>query len=118
MLTVITGRSQREEASAETKTFDLVRWIRARRLQWVGHILRMRDDRLVKDAVRLMYNSTQEGDLLMDVPATDTWRELCKRAENRDSWSQRVWGIRSPRVFKVSGKQFVQAVDVKFTISS
>ena len=32
MISIITGRTNREEAS-EGKTFDLVKWIRARRLQ-------------------------------------------------------------------------------------
>ena len=54
----------------------------------------------------------------MDAPATSSWDELCKRAESRDAWRQRVRGIRSPRIFKISGKQTVQAEDVKFTISS
>ena len=118
MVAVITGKSQHDEASKETRTFDLVSWIRARRLQWLGHILRMDDDRLVKKAVELMYTKPQKGDLLMDAPATSSWDELCKRAESRDAWRQRVRGIRSPRIFKISGKQTVQAEDVKFTISS
>ena len=41
MLSHITGRSRREEAKASTTTFNLLKWIRARRLKWVGHILRM-----------------------------------------------------------------------------
>ena len=78
----------------------------------------MDENRLVKKAVKLMYTKPQKGDLLMDVPATSSWDELCKRAESRDAWRQRVRGIRSPRIFKISGKQTVQAEDVTFTISS
>ena len=121
MMSIITGRSQHEEASADTKTFDLVRWIRARRLQWLGHILRMDNGRLVKDAVRLMYNSPQDGDsgdLLMDAPTTDTWDELCKRAAHRDAWRHRVRDIRSPIPVSISSKETVSAMDMTFTISS
>ena len=50
MVARITGRSAREEASRRTRTFDVVTWIRARRLQWVGHILRMDPTRLVHQA--------------------------------------------------------------------
>ena len=39
MLSVITGKTQREEASETTCSFNLVRAVRARRLQWLGHIL-------------------------------------------------------------------------------
>ena len=39
LITRITGKSIREEASRRTRTFDVVAWIRSRRLQWVGHIL-------------------------------------------------------------------------------
>ena len=46
MVSIITGRHVREEAS-EGKTFDLIKWIRARKLQWLGHILRMGKGRKV-----------------------------------------------------------------------
>ena len=42
MMSVITGEEVRKEAG-KGKTFDLVRWVRARRLQWMGHILRLED---------------------------------------------------------------------------
>ena len=32
MVSTITGKSPHEEASKDTRTFDLLRWIRARRL--------------------------------------------------------------------------------------
>ena len=41
MVSVITVRTVREEEASEGKTFDLVQWIRVRKLQWIGHILRM-----------------------------------------------------------------------------
>ena len=86
MLAHITGRTRREEASETTSTFNLVKWIRARRHQWLGHILRMDDRRMLKTAVRYIYNNRQDGDLLMDAPVTDSWEELMALPENRTGW--------------------------------
>ena len=38
-LSRITGRSRHVEASARTRTYDLIRDIRKRRYEWLGHIL-------------------------------------------------------------------------------
>ena len=54
-LSHITGLSAHEEASARTRTHDLVGAIRRRRYRWLGHILRMPNNRLVKEAVKVQY---------------------------------------------------------------
>ena len=95
MLARITGKSQHDEAKKATTTFDIVRNIRARRLQWLGHILRMEDHRLVKKAVYHIYMHQQEGDLCMDAPVTDTWSELLDMAKDRDTWRYRVKVLRT-----------------------
>ena len=56
MVSIITGRSIREEAT-EGRTFDLLKWIRARKLQWLGHILRMGTERKVKQAIFIMFKA-------------------------------------------------------------
>ena len=66
--------------TSKWRTFDLVTWIRDRRLQWVGHILRLGKEHKLKQAVFEIYKAPSEGDLLMDVPKVVTWRELCERA--------------------------------------
>ena len=83
MVSVITGNTIHEEASND-KTFDLLMWIRARRLQWLGHILRLGTDRAIKHAAFAMYKDPQEGDLLMDAPKSSSWKELCTYAVNRE----------------------------------
>ena len=50
MVSKITGRDIRDEVT-DGKSFDLVKWIRVRKLQWLGHILRMGTDRKIKQAV-------------------------------------------------------------------
>ena len=97
MLHRITGKSIKEEASQATRTFDLVSWIRARRAQWLGHILRMDESRMVHKAVKLIHASRTPGDLLMDAPDY-TWEELKQLAANRDSWRSIVNAIKGPRV--------------------
>ena len=76
MVSKITGRTIREEVTVG-KTFDLIRWIRARKLQWLGHILRMGEEHKSNRAIFVMFKSPQPGDMLMDAPQTDSWRELC-----------------------------------------
>ena len=90
MVDRITGKSPHEEASADTRTFDVVRAIRARRLKWVGHILRMTEDRMVQQALRYIADNRREGDLLSDTPPSFSWPELQSLAANRDAWRSMV----------------------------
>ena len=85
MLSHITGRSKHEEASADT-TFAIIPWIRAHRLKWVGHILRLPDSRLISKTLRHIYDNPQHGDILMDIPQATGWKQLQKIAEDRDAW--------------------------------
>ena len=86
MLSHITGRTRHEEASSATTTFNLLWWIRARRKKWLGHILRMKDDRMIKQAVRHIHEYRRAGDLLMDVDDDISWPDLQKKAADRDQW--------------------------------
>ena len=95
----ITHRTPHEEASAKTQTFDIVLWIRARRLQWVGHIIRIEPVRMVQQALRHIAENREEGDLLMDIPPSATWSELQALAADRDGWRRRVHSLRyGPKV--------------------
>ena len=75
-----------------------MKWIRARRLQWLGHILRLGPERLIKQAVFEMYKNRQDGDLMMDAPETRSWRQLTNYAADRDYWRTRVRRMKQPRV--------------------
>ena len=99
MMARITGKTIKEEASKATRTFDVVRWIRARRLQWIGHVLRAElrrrkecpdaQPRLIYKAMEFMHSHRKEGDLLIDVPDHQDWDDLCKQSEDKtrfDAW--------------------------------
>ena len=55
-----------------------------------SHIMRMGRERMLKQEIFEMYKAPLEGDMLMDAPATDSWRELGNYAWDRDYWRARV----------------------------
>ena len=118
MLSIITGNTIKEEASPKTQTFDLVKWVRARRLQWLGHILRMGTERMIKQAIYEIFMARQDGDMLMDAPKTDSWRELCTFACDRDYWSTRVRAMKQPRVAITMGPHIEPGKTISFTVNS
>ena len=84
----ITGRSYREEAT--TPSYDLLTAVRTRRHQWLGHILRMPANRLVRRAVLALGQRAgppyQPGSILMDAPFP--LDELVLRAADRRGWAR------------------------------
>ena len=109
MLSHITGNNRHYEASPDTTTFNLLLWIRARRLRWLGHIIRLPDKRwkktpngkelvhevrLVKQAIKHTHACRQQGDMLMDIDWNISWEALEKMAQDRDTWKLRVIGLK------------------------
>ena len=118
MVSIITGKSPHVEASKDTRTFDLLRWIRARRLQWLGHILRMGKERKLKQAVYVLYKSPKTGDLLMDAPKTKSWSELMQYAAEKEYWKARVRAMRQRPVVSVNiGTHVEEGSWAPFTVS-
>ena len=54
-LSRITGKTAHQEASERTQTFNIIKSLRRRLFKWLGHILRMDEDRLVLKAVKVQY---------------------------------------------------------------
>ena len=83
-LSIIIGKSIREERVHPS--VDLVLLLRVRRLRWLGHILRMDSDRMLKQALLSLQQPYPEGSLLMDAPPHESWDDLMRMAgcENRD----------------------------------
>ena len=94
-------------------------WIRARRLQWLGHILRTMDtERSLKRAAFVMFKHPREGDLLMDAPDKKSWRGLVTWAMDREKWRARVRRMRQPRIRIEMGAHKEEGRVVSFTVSS
>ena len=87
-LVLITGRSWREETVAPS--FDLVRHLRSRRLRWLGHILRMKEGRLLRKVVCAVRQPYYEGSIFMDTPRHSSMDRLVKLASSRKSWNNMV----------------------------
>ena len=47
-----------------------------------------------------MFKDRQEGDMLMDAPKTNSWRELCAFAfvDDKERWRTMVRSLKQPRV--------------------
>ena len=119
MLNVISGKTPHEEASKDTRTFDLLRWIRAMRLQWLGHIMRMGRNRKLDQTVFEMFSAPKPGDLLMDAPKVKSWRELGAYAWDKEYWKSRVRSMRHQPVVRVDIGKHVEASSwAPFTVSS
>ena len=48
LLSRFTGKDAHQEASTKTRSYDLVKAIKQRRMKWLGHLLRLQGERLVK----------------------------------------------------------------------
>ena len=119
MVATITGKSPHDKAKEGTRSFDLVRAIRARRLAWLGHILRMPQTRMLAQAVEHMYNNRSEGDILTDAPETQSWGELRSWAQDRKKWRVRVHSVRLGSRTTVSLQAlFVPEQEFTFTVST
>ena len=118
MVCVITGRTAHQEASAKWRTFNLVRWVRARRLQWLGHILRLDRTRQIKHAAYEMFTAPLPGDLLMDAPTCGSWRELCTYACDREYWRARVRQMRQQPRLVILEPEFEEGGWAPFTVST
>ena len=90
-----TGKDAHQEASTRTRSYDLIKAIRQRRFRWLGHVLRMRGDRLVKVAARVQFERQRKGGFFMDLPGHLTFEEIEELAQDRKAWksmpSQASW---------------------------
>ena len=92
-LHIITGESYRDTATKPV--VNLLILIRRRRMRYLGHLLRMPPERLVRRSL-LAYidggRNIPEGSLLMD-SAHEPLNELIDSAMNRKEWNKRVMNL-------------------------
>jgi hypothetical protein len=89
----VTGRSYREEAVEPS--VDLVARVRAKRLRWLGHVLRAEDTYLLKKVVVGYIEEKVDcgyptGSIVMDAPHHKTAEELLAVAQDREVWNLHV----------------------------
>ena len=60
----------------------------------MGHILRLKDERLIKQTLKIIFDNRQDGDILMDVDIAD-WTELQRAAADKDGWKSKVKVLKS-----------------------
>ena len=95
----ITGRDYRAETV--DPTLDLVMYIRAQRLNWLGHTLRRTGHHPAKKIIMKMETdySLKGGSILMDAPVKHDMEKLVEFAHDREEWRARVNELKS-QVYK------------------
>jgi len=90
----ISGRNHRDET--KEPSFDVLGAIRATRLRWLGHILRLPGVRLIKQWVVQEWEENRKtaGSIFMDAPAHDSIEELAQHAFDRQAWRARVAALK------------------------
>lgn len=96
-LSRITGRTAHQEASARGQTYNLVGSIQQRKWKWLGHILRMPGDRLVKLALKVQFEKKERLNMLEGIPAVETFEELTAIAHDRERWKDLQPYVAPPR---------------------
>ena len=98
LISKLTGRSIREECN--DPTYPLIEKVRARRLRWLGHILRSHREYLVRRVLvaqcEQVLHAGKEypvGSIMMDAPPHANMEELTKMAEDRIEWRKLVHRI-------------------------
>ena len=86
LISRITGKSIHAETIPRIRTFDILKAFRKRKYEWLGHILRMYDKRLVKHTVKkcnIEMETCHMSNMLADAPQTESFHQLVKIATHR-----------------------------------
>ena len=59
---------------------------------------------MIKGAVHTLYENPRDGDILMDTPATETWKELEEKAKDEKGWKLAVRSIKDGMYINNLGK--------------
>jgi len=84
----ITNREIREEA--RDPTYNLCLFLRSQRLRFLGHVLRLDPDSMLRKVIVSRGCEHHPGDLFMDAPVHDSIEELATIASDRTQWRLHV----------------------------
>ena len=87
-LAIITGKTVYDET--KEPTMDLIRYLRALRLKWVGHVLRRGENFPARRAMMMEQQPYEEGSILENTPKHGSMAELIELAEDREKWRLEV----------------------------
>ena len=64
--------------------------LRRHHFKWLGHVLRLEGERLVKLAVKVQFNLQKQGDMFMDLPSNIDldFDEISHLAHDRRTWKE------------------------------
>lgn len=94
-LSIITGNEIRDERIRPS--VDVIKDMRMSRLRWLGHILRLDEDRLLRKVVlalakrRIEGKPIPTGSILMDAPLHDSLEELVELAGDHGKGNHTEW---------------------------
>ena len=89
----ITNREIREEA--RDPTYNLCLFLRSQRLRFLGHVLRLDPDSMLRKVIVSRGYEHHPGDLLMDAPVHDSIEELATIASDRTQWRLHGYTLRN-----------------------
>ena len=87
-LSRFTGKDAHAEASARTRSFDLVAAVKRRRFKWLGHLLRLQGDRIVKWALKVQHGQKYKGNMFHDIPDRLEFGQIALLAHDRKLWKR------------------------------
>jgi hypothetical protein len=90
----ITNREIYDET--KTPTLDLIKFLWAQRLKWVGHVLRRGQEFPARRMLMMEQKPYEEGSILQDktIPKHGSMEELAELAEDRENWNKMVNAIK------------------------
>ena len=87
-LSRFTGKDAHVEASVRTRSFDLVAAIKRRRFKWLGHLLRLQGNRIVKWALKVQHGQHYEGNMFHGMPDRLKFGQVALLAYDRKLWKR------------------------------
>ena len=113
-LSRIAGNTVHHEVSARTQSFDIIATLRKRKWKWLGHVLRLKGDRLIKLALKVQFENGDRTNMLQDILVTASFDHLVNLAHNRRD----LWRDHQPHRRNVSARSKTEPNQSKYSLRS